>query len=199
MMIFYIINFSTLTNPGYKKASCGSRGNTIYLNINQQEAKMITVYVWLPKHINSQKNVGHASMMVGGHTYISWWPDETAGLGRNYTPIRNKSFNSDVKDEGCSPDVSINLEGLDESAILQWWQGFGLVSNNVVLQGPMLPYNIAKKNCSTVVATGLKVGGGDKYSKWYNSWSAVWRPQTVLEYASSIKSGMASKSGVGAK
>ena len=61
---------------------------------------MITVYVWLPKLINNQKNVGHASMLVNRHTYISWWPDESAGLGRNYNPIRNKSYSSDVEDEG---------------------------------------------------------------------------------------------------
>ena len=154
---------------------------------------MITVYVWLPKRVNNQKNVGHASMLVNEQTYISWWPDESAGLGRDYHPIRNKNYRSDVRDEGCNPDWSVRLQGLNEEAILNWWEGFGLTRGNLMLQGPLPPYNLAKQNCSTVVATGLKKGGGDEYAGWYNSWSVVWRPQTVLDYALSIENGLARK------
>ena len=148
---------------------------------------MITIYVWLPKQINSQKNVGHASMLVDGHTYISWWPDEAAGLGRDFHPIRNKSYSSDVADEGCAPDRMIELSGLDGDAILNWWEGFGLTRGKLNFQGPLPPYNLSKQNCSTVVATALKRGGGDRYASWYDSWSIVWRPQTVLDYALSIQ------------
>jgi hypothetical protein len=154
---------------------------------------MITVYVWLPKRLGNQKNVGHSSMTVGGLTYISWWPDEAAGFGRDFHPIRNKSYQSDVRDEGGNPHWSVQLYGLDEKAILDWWAGFGLIKGRVELQGPLPPYNLASQNCSTVVAQGLKTGGGDKHADWYNSWSIIWRPQTVLDYAQAIQRGLASK------
>jgi hypothetical protein len=148
---------------------------------------MINVYVWLPKTIGGQKNVGHASMLVGGHTYVSWWPDEAAGFGRDFHPIRNKGFGSDVRDEGCGPDSSITIDGLDEGAITGWWSSFGLVRGGQLLQGPLPPYNLRTQNCSTVVARGLKLAGGDQYASWYASHSIIWRPQTVLDYASSIQ------------
>lgn len=151
---------------------------------------MITVHVWLPKQIGNQKNVGHASALVGGQTYISWWPDTSAGFGRDYHPIRNKNYNSDAADEGCSPDWSVELAGLNEPAIIDWWEGFGLNRGNLVLQGPLPPYNLTKQNCSTVVAHALKKGGGDNYANWYSSWSIVWRPQTVLDYALAIRRGL---------
>lgn len=151
---------------------------------------MVTVYVWLPKQIGNQKNVGHASMLVSGHTYISWWPDQSAGFGQDYHPQRNKSYTSDLRDEACAPDAIINIEGLNEAAILGWWQSFGLVSNGVILEGPLPPYNLTNKNCSTVVATALKIGGGDKFASWFNSWSVIWRPQTVLDFAKSIRNGL---------
>ena len=78
---------------------------------------MINVYVWLPKTIDNRKNVGHASMLVSGHTYVSWWPAEDADLGRDYNPIRNKSYASDVADERCAPDSNTQINGLNERAI----------------------------------------------------------------------------------
>ena len=151
---------------------------------------MINVYVWLPKRIGNQKNVGHASMLVSGHTYVSWWPAEAAGLGRDYNPIRNKSYASDVADEGCAPDSNTQINGLNERAIFDWWSSFGLVRGGIVLQGPMLPYNLVDQNCSTVVARGLKIGGGEEYASWYASHCIVWRPQTVQDYALAIQRGL---------
>src|ERR1041385_6335382 len=149
---------------------------------------MITVYVWLPKWINRHMHIGHASMIVNGLTYVSWWP-ESAGLG-DYHPKRNKSYQSDVEDGECGSDCAIHLKGLDEKSILNWWEVFGLTKGNLMLQGPLPPYNLLNKNCSTVVAMGLKKGGGDKYASWYWSWNVVWRPQAVLNYALAIKRGL---------
>jgi hypothetical protein len=154
---------------------------------------MIIVYVWLPKRVGDQKNVGHASMLVSGHTYVSWWPDEAVGLGRDVHPIRNKSFASDVADEGCAPDFRVHLAGLDEQAILTWWSSFGLVCDGALLQGPLQAYNLATQNCSTVVARGLKIGGGDQYASWFASHSIVWRPRTLLEYGQSIQRGLSKR------
>jgi hypothetical protein len=154
---------------------------------------MIAVYVWLPKSVGNQKNVGHSSMLVKAQTYVSWWPDEAAGLVGDFHPIRNKSFASDVEDEGAGPDFTVTLNGLDEKAVLDWWGSFGLVRNGELLQGPLPRYNLAQQNCSTVVAVGLKVAGGDSYASWYASHSVIWRPQTVLDYARSIQKGLTSK------
>jgi len=79
----------------------------------------VITYIWLPRTTNRQKNVGHASMAVGENTYVSWWPEESAGLGRDFYPIRNKNYASDVGDEGCDPDHAIRLDGLNTAAILR--------------------------------------------------------------------------------
>jgi len=154
---------------------------------------VITVYVWKSRKTSSGKNVGHSSMMVSGHTYISWWPEETAGLGRDYHPIRNQTYEKDVEYEACKPDWAIKLQGLNETAILKWWANFGLVKDGTLLDGPLPPYNITRLNCSTVVAIALKVGDGDKHTPWYatwNTWNIVWTPDDVLQYSLSIQNGL---------
>lgn len=155
---------------------------------------MITVYVWLPKLHDGHKLIGHASMLVSGHTYISWWPDETAGIG-NYHPIRNRGYAGDVAGERSGPDHAIILEGLDEPTILDWWAHFGLVSDGQLIEGPLLPYNVLTQNCSTVVARGLREGGGDKYATWWYTTrkNLVWWPAEVRDYALSIRAGLAVK------
>jgi len=154
---------------------------------------MITVYVWNSGKTSAGKNVGHASMNVGGHTYVSWWPDEAATFGSDYHPIRNQSYEADVQFEGHPPDASITIDGLDELKILDWWAGFGLTRSGAQLQGPLPPYNITRQNCSTVVANGLKVGGGDDYAGWFSSWNIVWMPGDVQRYAYAIRDGLMAK------
>ncbi|MBI4581822.1 MAG: hypothetical protein HY718_19150 [Planctomycetes bacterium] len=53
--------------------------------------------------------------------------------------------------------------------------------------------DLISQNCSSVVARGLKIGGGDQYASWYAAHSVIWRPQTVRDYAMSIQSGLASR------
>lgn len=155
---------------------------------------MITVYVWLPKRVANQKNVGHASLQVDDRAYVSWWPSVPAGISGDFAPIRNKSFASDMRDEGCRADWTVRLRGLDEQAILSWWSSFGLVRDGHLLLGPLQSYSLIHRNCSTVVATALKLAGGDRYSSWANTWAIVWRPQAVLDYARSIETGLRGKS-----
>lgn len=154
---------------------------------------MINVFVW-PSVKNAEgrkENVGHAAMSVNNNTYISWWPDEAAGITGSFSPQRNKSFESDMIDEGNRSPLCIPItSGLDENAILDWWRGFGLVHDGALLQGPMLPYQLITQNCSTVVAMALRIGGGDKFASVWAAHSLIWRPSTVLSYASSIKLGV---------
>jgi hypothetical protein len=142
---------------------------------------------------------GHASMQID-RTYISWWP-ERPGLVPSHihqdiyasNPFRNRTFAEDVKAEKQKPDHQIFIEGLDENRIKDWWQSFGLNRDGVKYQGPLLPWDTLKMNCSTVVSTALRKGGGDTYSSWVKSWNLVWKPSDVLAYALSIQKGLANK------
>lgn len=144
---------------------------------------MIKVFVWSMRRLGKQVNVGHASMLVQG-TYISWWP-EGEDIFRT-SPIRGRTFEADVRAEGMRPDHTVMLTCLDEEVILDWWSGLGLTRDGASLQGPLQPYELLGRNCSTVVATGLRVGGGDRFATWWNRWNIVWTPSDVLRYASDI-------------
>ena len=162
---------------------------------------MIKVHIWLPK----ADMFGHASMHCRD-TYISWWPSGPEGrvpstpqFVRNKvpktaniyaaSPIRNRTFIDDIVAEERHPQT-INLDGLNEREVLSWWASFGLVLNGQQLAGPLLPWETTSQNCSSVVATGLAKGGGDKFASMYSSWSLIWRPQTVKDYAESILAGL---------
>jgi hypothetical protein len=155
---------------------------------------MLKVHVW--DFQGKNEAWGHASADVGS-TYISWWP-ATPGqvpskIHRNvYSshPIRNRTFFDDARDERGYPNHNVNIEGLDESAIKDWWQSIGLTRDGVQYSGPLLPWSTLTRNCSTVVATALQVGGGDKYASWFKSWNVVWTPSDVLAYARSIELGL---------
>jgi len=156
---------------------------------------MVTVYIW--RFRGKNEAWGHASMQVG-HTYISWWPEEPGQVSSKIHPniyashpFRNRTYNDDVRAERQQPDQVIHIEGLDENAIKDWWQSFGLTRDGIFYQGPLQSWETLKRNCSNVVATALKKGGGDKHAKWFKSWNLIWTPQDLLQYASSIKANIA--------
>lgn len=160
---------------------------------------MTTVYVWSFR--GKREAWGHASMLVDA-TYMSWWPESPgqvpSGIHPNIYashPFRNRSFEEDTKAEGYPPDNVIELTGLNETAIKDWWQSFGLTRDGVQYQGPLEPWKTLGQNCSTVVARGLSIGGGETYATWHKSWKLVWKPSDVRDYALSIQSGLKSKSG----
>lgn len=160
---------------------------------------MITVHVW--QFRGKAEAWGHASMSVGS-AYVSWWPESPgavpSGIHPNIyksSPYRNRSFRDDVRDEGQMPDHNVVLNGLDEQAIVRWWAGLGLVWEGRELAGPLQPWSTLDRNCSTVVAEGLRVGGGDRFSSWWDSWNLVWTPADVLRYATEIERGLRAPSG----
>jgi hypothetical protein len=55
-----------------------------------------------------------------------------------------------------------------------------------MLAGPLQSWETLSRNCSTVVATALKKGGGDQYAQ-KNKANIVWTPTNVLKYARSIQ------------
>jgi len=144
---------------------------------------MVEVYIWEAAKVDGGKNVGHASMQVQ-RAYVSWWPE---GDIWQSSPHRNRSFEADCRAEGSRPHHTVAVSGLDEVAIQKWWAGLGLVSpSGQSLSGPLLPYALTTRNCSTVVVEGLRAGGADARIPWWTRmyWvPTIWRPSTVLSYA----------------
>lgn len=158
---------------------------------------MLSVYIWSFR--GKSEAWGHASMQVD-LTYISWWPEQPgqvpSGIHRNIYashPFRNRSYIADVTAEGQPPDHVICIDGLDEDAIKDWWQSLGLNREGISYHGPLQSWDTLQRNCSNVVATGLRIGGGDKFASWLKSWNLVWTPADVLQYAQSIQSGLSSQ------
>lgn len=154
---------------------------------------MVKVFVWLYR--GKREAWGHAAMAVGKN-YISWWPEQPGQVPSRIhaniyasAPFRYRAFEEDVAAEGQEPDRIVTLRGLKESAILDWWQGFGLSRDGQHYEGPLQSWDTLNRNCSTVVATGLHIGGGDAYADWVKTWNVIWTPADVLAYASSIRSG----------
>ncbi|QYK48441.1 MAG: hypothetical protein KF838_00975 [Phycisphaeraceae bacterium] len=147
---------------------------------------MVTVYVWNPLVLTKAPLVGHASMHIG-REYVSWWPEQ-AGRVFNTSPYRQRTLEQDIEAEANrQPDYRIAIDGLDTARMLDWWASVGLQANGMLLHGPLQAYDLIERNCSTVVAAGLRVGGGDKHAAWWNSWNIVWTPRDVMRYAEDIR------------
>lgn len=128
-----------------------------------------------------------------GSTYISWWPEgedrdlkkgEKKGEKKpiySVDHIHGRTYEEDVRDEEQDPDHDIEINGLDESRILTWWNSFNVPGRDWTTLG---------QNCSTTVGRGLMVGGGDDYAAWSSQWNMVWTPKDVLSYANSINAGI---------
>lgn len=151
---------------------------------------MLTVHVWGPMVTLKHRLAGHASISIASE-YISWWP--TTGVF-NTSPHRKRSLAMDIEAEAKRSPENTIINGLDEKAILEWWSGFGLQRGGTSLHGPLLPYDLAKQNCSTVAAMALRAGGGDQYAgSWWVKNNIVWTPRDVGRYAQAINDGLRSK------
>lgn len=151
---------------------------------------MVRVFIWSMQA--TAKQIGHASIQVQSH-YMSWWPDTPVQLSLNsapVAPIRNKTYASDVSDEGSAPNHTISINGLEETEMIKWWQGFAVLGG---FHGPVPPYQLTKMNCSSIVAQALKVGGGDKHAGFFArrgnflTGSEIWTPTEVLSFAKAIQ------------
>jgi len=155
---------------------------------------MIQVYIW--PFGGKREAWGHASMHVRS-TYISYWP---TGEGRVLSklhrdiydahPIGGRTLADDIRAEGGPHRLPILLNGLNEDRVISWWHSnFPWAGSR---QGPpSVPWSSLSWNCSKIVATALKEGGGDKFATWSKTWNIVWTPNDVREYAESIVQGLA--------
>ena len=155
---------------------------------------MVTVFIWNFRGQDVAR--GHASLLVD-RTYMSWRPEGSNGIAsklsdrlRSVHSIRHRLLSDDIAAERSQPDHLVDIAGLDESKIKDWWHSFGLARSSARHEGPMLPGETLARNCSTVAARGLSVGGGDRYASCTRPWNSIWTPNDVLQYATSIRAGL---------
>jgi RHS repeat-associated protein len=142
---------------------------------------LATVHYWA---YHNTQNVGHSSMTLNDGTYISWWPaGADADLFNSVEGIDVKSLAADIRNEGRSPDRNIEVNGLDEDKIRDWWNRFRRNKKN--------KYAFLGQNCSTTVAGALDAGGGGaaaSQSTWGRPMPGIWTPSDVATYAGNINS-----------
>ena len=155
---------------------------------------MVTVFIWNFRGQDVAR--GHASLLVD-RTYMSWRPEGSNGIAsklsdrlRSVHSIRHRLLSDDIAAERSQPDHLIDIGGLDESKIKDWWESFGLAQAGNPAEGPVPPWETLARDCSTVAARGLSVGGGDRYANSTKPWNSVWTPNDVLQYATSIRAGL---------
>jgi RHS repeat-associated protein len=150
-----------------------------YVNSNPVSAidpeGLATVHIW---NFHGKHNVGHASVTLGDKTHISWWPavGESPTLF-NAVDGQPLSYRSDVRSEGRKPDLTINLDGLDEAAMKEWWEKYKKNQKH---------YSALAQSCATTAAQALAVGAGQQLPN-----TSFWTPNSVRAYAEAIKRGSA--------
>ena len=148
---------------------------------------MLKVYIW--EYTGVSGNWGHASMELENGTYISRWPMANTSIeqyrfyvwGFRYiyfaVSIYGRSKEADIEDEGSKPTSTIQVDGLDEEKIQNWWD-----------EAKYDIYGTLDNNCAETVANGLKAGGAE--TPWWDltsSWNIVWTPNDVKDYAEAIE------------
>ncbi len=145
------------------------------------------VHVWLP----DVEHIGHTSLTIGAD-YISFWPDGAAvkkdlKIKRSQPGMLVPSLHEDIVNEGHRQPVTIELNGLDEAAVLDYI---------VKLRANTPRYQLARNNCSHVVAGALEAGAGRKASFRPNAGQygnlgrvlgvGIWTPDQVLKFAKEL-------------
>lgn len=149
---------------------------------------MVKVHVWLatPTHI------GHTALTVKDR-YISFWPDGEAGkkdlkIKRSQPGLLLQSINEDIRNEGNREPITIDLPKLNQERILLY-----LAS----LEDNMPRYQVARNNCSHIVAKALIEGAKNKPSFTPHAGSygklgrvlgiGIWTPDQVLKFAEELQ------------
>ncbi|WP_444996411.1 hypothetical protein [Aliikangiella sp. IMCC44359] len=145
---------------------------------------MLNVHVWL-LHGNM---VGHASLSFGAN-YVSFWPEDDAGkkdlkIKRSHPGQFMNALHEDVQAEGNRQPITITIPRINDEKLSRFIAD--LMSNTP-------RYQLAKYNCSNVVAECLKVAC-DKAPSFYPTAHAygrlgkvlgrgIWTPNEILRYA----------------
>lgn len=175
--------------------SAATISNPAVTSFDPANLPYVTVYSW--KFIPSGELGwfwGHASLMLADGTYISWWPtnnpvnslrkplNQMPLLSRIYSSpaVPNVTYDQDVAAETRPPDFVVNVFGLNQADILNWWNGF---------KGSH-EWSSLSQNCSTTVADALWAGGAGEILD-YDSLVAflsmfVWTPNDIVLFAQRI-------------
>lgn len=149
---------------------------------------MVKVHVWL----QNETHVGHAALTVRDR-YISFWPDGAAGKKdvkiKTSQPGRlMQSLQEDIFNEGNREPITVELPKVDAQRVLIYLAG---------LEDNMPRYQIARNNCSHIVARALIEGAkckpsftphAGKYSKLGKVLGAgIWTPDQILKFAKELQ------------
>ncbi len=145
---------------------------------------MLEVHVW-PPHGNM---VGHASLSFGTN-YVSFWPEDAAGvkdlkIKKSHPGSFMDALDEDIEAEGGRQPITVMIATANTERLSQFVAG--LISNTP-------RYQLAKYNCSHVVAECLKVAC-DKNPSFHPTahdygklgkvlGRGVWTPNEILRYA----------------
>lgn len=150
---------------------------------------MVKVHVWMP----DSTHVGHTALTVRD-VYISFWPDGEAGkkdlkIKRSQPGMLAQHIHEDIANEGNRPPLTINIDNIDENRILDYIAS---------IQSDVPRYQIARNNCSHIVAMALMKGADSgpsfnpdagqygRFAKIFGK--GIWTPDQVLRFAKEIKS-----------
>ena len=144
------------------------------------------VHIWLP-HGN---HVGHVSLTVRG-IYFSFWPDDDAGKKdlkskRSHVGSLMQTIEDDIQAEGMMLPKTFEIDGVNEQAVIDYVRG---------VQENLPRYQLARNNCSHVVAAALIAGAGRKPSFIPHAGSygrlgrivGIWTPDMVLKFVEELK------------
>jgi hypothetical protein len=149
---------------------------------------MVKVHVWMP----DSTHVGHTALTVRD-VYISFWPDGEAGkkdlkIKRSQPGMLAQHIHEDIANEGNRPPLTINIDNIDENRILDYIAS---------IQSDVPRYQIARNNCSHIVAMALMKGADSgpsfnpdagqygRFAKIFGK--GIWTPDQVLRFAKEIK------------
>lgn len=145
---------------------------------------MLKVHVWSP-HGNM---VGHASLSFGTN-YVSFWPEDSAGkkdlkIKTSHPGSFLNALHEDIKAEGDRQPISVTISNINTEKLSRF------VAD---LQSNTPRYQLARYNCSNVVAECLKVAcekdpsfrpSAHDYDKLGKSLGrGIWTPNEILRYA----------------
>ncbi|MCF6337398.1 MAG: hypothetical protein L3J84_05535 [Gammaproteobacteria bacterium] len=148
---------------------------------------MVKIHIWMP----DGSHVGHTAMSVRNE-YFSFWPDGEAGakdlkIKRSQPGMLMDSLQDDVRNEGNRPPATIEIENLDED---------GIIAFITDVQDDMPRYQLARNNCSHMIANILIKGGNCKPSFTPHAGHygiagrvlgvGIWTPDQILKFAQEL-------------
>lgn len=137
------------------------------------------------------QHVGHTAITIG-NVYVSFWPE--TGAGKKDLKIKTSQpgafmarLADDIESEGRRQPTTITINGLDENKILDYV---------TKIQESVPRYQLAKHNCSHVVAQCLSEGAARKPSFVPNAGAygrlgkvlgrGIWTPDQILKFAKEL-------------